>query len=151
MKIKKNLFLKLLTVLCLFILVSCGSSLERPKSNTDYKNIIGNPIKIANIEVAQYDFPEKMKWDEAKAAVTKLGDGWGLPTKDELNVLYQNKDKIGGFASDVYWSSTEWSITTEDDLNFAWFQKFGNGFQGNGDKDVANKNYTSYVRAIRAF
>ena len=91
-----------------------------------------------------------MKWDEAKAAVTKLGDGWGLPTKDELNVLYQNKDKIGGFASDVYWSSTEWSIT-EDDLNFAWFQKFGNGFQGNGDKDVANKNYTSYVRAIRAF
>ena len=140
MKIKKNLFLKLFTVLCLFILISCGSSLERPKSNTDYKNIIGNPIKIANIEVAQYDFPEKMKWDEAKAAVTKLGDGWGLPTKDELNVLYQNKDKIGGFASSTYWSSTE------NDYNFAWFQYFYNGFQNYG-----NKNGTYYVRAIRVF
>ena len=81
-----------------------------------------------------------MKWDEAKAAVTKLGDGWGLPTKDELNVLYQNKDKIGGFASSTYWSSTE------NDYNFAWFQYFYNGFQNYG-----NKNGTYYVRAIRVF
>ena len=140
MKIKKNLFLELFTVLCLFILISCGSSLERPKSNTDYKNIIGNPIKIANIEVAQYDFPEKMKWDEAKAAVTKLGDGWGLPTKDELNVLYQNKDKIGGFAGNYYWSSTE------ANNYYAWFQDFNVGVQVNVDKVNAY-----YVRAIRAF
>ncbi len=32
--------------------------------------------------------------------------GWRLPTKDELMTLYNNKDLIGGFASDLYWSST---------------------------------------------
>ena len=81
-----------------------------------------------------------MKWDEAQAAVTKLGDGWGLPTKDELNVLYQNKDKIGGFAGNYYWSSTE------ANNYYAWFQDFNVGVQVNVDKVNAY-----YVRAIRAF
>ena len=40
-------------------------------------------------------------------ACAALGGGWRLPTKDELNILYENKDKIGGFASNNYWSSTE--------------------------------------------
>lgn len=40
---------------------------------------------------------EKPKGEWKKGA--DLGDGWRLPTKDELNVLYENKDKIGGFAS----------------------------------------------------
>ncbi len=36
-----------------------------------------------------------MNWDDAKEACENLGDGWRLPTKDELNILYKNKDKIG--------------------------------------------------------
>ena len=44
--------------------------------------------------------------------VKDLVDGWRLPTLDELNKLYNNKDKIGGFKTTVfdavwYWSSTE--------------------------------------------
>lgn len=31
---------------------------------------------------------------------------WRLPTIDELMVLYNNRDKIGGFAKDGYWSSS---------------------------------------------
>jgi hypothetical protein len=32
---------------------------------------------------------------------------WYLPSYDELNKLYENKDYIGGFSNDYYWSSTE--------------------------------------------
>ena len=32
---------------------------------------------------------------------------WFLPSKDELNKLYQNRNLIGGFGSDYYWSSLE--------------------------------------------
>jgi hypothetical protein len=73
---------------------------------------------------------------------------WFLPSKDELNEMYQNiglgnalgLGNIGGFATNYYWSSSE------DGTNFAWLQYFDNFFQIYGSKD-----YTSKVRAVRAF
>ena len=102
--------------------------------------IIGVPIKIGDIEVAQHDFPNEMTWDEAKKECESLGSGWRLPNEDELNTLYQNKDKIGGFANNLYWSST--GVVSY----YAWFQNFNDGSQYDSDK-----NDTYYVRAIRAF
>ena len=67
---------------------------------------------------------------------------WYLPSKDELNQLYINKDLIGGFTGDEYWSSTEYSS------NLAWRQNF---FIGNGNQGVLNKVNTFSVRAVRAF
>ncbi|PQB07937.1 hypothetical protein BST83_12855 [Polaribacter filamentus] len=74
---------------------------------------------------------------------------WFLPSKDELNEMYQNMATInstaaanGGsaFSTNYYWSSTEFA------LNFALLQYFYNGFQ-----NYNNKNVTYYVRAVRAF
>ena len=74
---------------------------------------------------------------------------WYLPSKQELNLMYQNKTTINttaitnsgtAFASDYYWSSTEGSNYN------AWKRTFGNGDQANDDKGS-----TSRVRAIRAF
>nr|NQU92812.1 DUF1566 domain-containing protein [Bacteroidota bacterium] len=65
---------------------------------------------------------------------------WYLPSKDELNKLYLNKEAIGGFASAYYWSSTE------SNNNSAWKQYFGNGNQSSWGKTL-----TYFVRAIRAF
>ena len=64
---------------------------------------------------------------------------WFLPSKDELNEMYQNKSTIGGFANNIYWSSTEYN-------NGAWLQYFFNGIQ-----NVDGKFYPNAVRAIRAF
>ena len=51
-------------------------------------SIIGKPIKIGKLEVAQNDFPKTMFWNDTVKACTDLGKGWRLPTKDELNLLY---------------------------------------------------------------
>ena len=104
-------------------------------------SVIGKPIRLQKFEVAQYDFIEEMNWKDAKAACAKLGKGWRLPTKDELNLLYINKDKIGGFANDYYWSSAEYSSYN------AWYQYFNNGEQDYHDK----KDHGCSVRAVRAF
>ena len=80
-----------------------------------------------------------MNWHEAKIACKTLRKGWRLPTKDELSMLYENKEEIGGFANYFYWSSTEL-----DNLS-AWLQYFNYGIQ-----NVGNKNLTYYVRAVRA-
>jgi len=101
------------------------------------KNV--STIKIGNLEIMTEDLGFN-DWYGAVKACADLGDGWRLPTKDELNILYENKDKIGGFAN-YYWSSTE------SDSNTAWFQDFDDGYQGYGDK----ASLTSYVRAVRAF
>jgi hypothetical protein len=71
--------------------------------------------------------------------VVTYGD-WYLPSKYELNLLYLQKGVVGGFANDLYWSSTE------DNNTSAWAQVFNAGLQVS-----INKNFTYYVRAVRAF
>ena len=65
---------------------------------------------------------------------------WYLPSKDELNLLYQQKTVVGGFAYNNYWSSSE------DGSSNAWVQYFDNGYQ-----DYFDKRNTLPVRAVRAF
>ena len=43
---------------------------------------------------------------------------WFLPSIMELNELYQNKDIIGGFANQIYWSSSEFSSSHAMTLYF---------------------------------
>lgn len=103
---------------------------------------IGTPIKIFNFEVAENDFPggEKMTWEDAKKACDSLGDGWRLPTKDELNILYLNRTNLNGFKDSYsYWSSTE-------DGNLTLLVSFMNGPQVTA---VSKSRYGWPVRAIR--
>ncbi len=74
---------------------------------------------------------------------------WYLPSKKELELMYQNKATIdatagtnGGsaLASEIYWSSTDGSTGS------AWMQYFDTGVQ-----EIRNKNLANRVRAVRAF
>ena len=71
-------------------------------------------------------------------------DDWFLPSKDELNKMYENlySEGVGGFAPDRYWSSSEYSSFN------AWYQYFYNGYQS---KNVSKVHGNIRVRAIRAF
>ena len=67
---------------------------------------------------------------------------WFLPSKDELNLMYNNL-KINGkgnFSNTFYWSSTEGGVQT------VWCQDFGNGIQ-----DYNSKLNNYHVRAVRKF
>jgi hypothetical protein len=102
------------------------------------KPIVLHKSLILDFEVYPTDLGE-MNWDKAKKACANLGDGWRLPTKDELNLIYENKNVVGGFANIYYWSSTE--IVGND----AWDQNFNDGGQY-----YSNKGNPNYVRAVRA-
>jgi len=67
---------------------------------------------------------------------------WFLPSKDELNLMYENLKVfgVGGFVF-YYWSSSE------SDANFAWVQDFDNGVQYYNNTKLNPER----VRAVRAF
>jgi hypothetical protein len=86
-------------------------------------SIIGTPIKINNLEIAEKDLPGLYSWNDAKACCASLGEGWRLPTKDELNEIYIKKNEITGLKTEKYCCSTEF------DKSYAWMQNFKNGDQ----------------------
>ena len=65
---------------------------------------------------------------------------WFLPSKNELNELYVQRNNIGGFTASGYWASSEIQ------LNTAWCQNFFNGGQSELFKDSELN-----VRAVRSF
>jgi len=92
------------------------------------------------------DQSEKSTWKEAKSICNNLNlngyTDWHLPSKIELNVMYENVNRngLGFFGNAAFWSSSETSV------GYAWFQYFGNGHQYNAHKEGVN-----YVRAVRTF
>lgn len=87
-------------------------------------------------------------WDDAKSWCRGHGDGWYLPSKGELLVVYSNKslvnktlvDKGKKLKSDWYWTSTEYNEFC------AWDVSMGGGYT-----DVNNKLDDDSVRAVSAF
>ena len=95
------------------------------------------------LEVAPEDIG-RLTWRDAISAAQNYEHNgfsdWYLPSQNELDAMYEKRDMIGGFSTDNYWSSSEYGG------NGAWFQYFVIGNQG-----YSNKNYTNYVRPVRAF
>ena len=104
-------------------------------------SIIGNSITIDNLVIAQNDFPEIMNWEDAKKACKSLGNGWRLPSKDELKIMYKNFNKIGGFEFRYYWSSNE---SSNDDARVTYFN---DGFFAG--QTTSPKRFQYKVRAVK--
>ena len=73
--------------------------------------------------------PGLLAWNEAVEWAGSLGEGWRLPTIGELRIAYEQK--VDGFASGYYWSSSEFNF-----FYLAWLQSFVNGLQYNYSKDT---------------
>lgn len=94
------------------------------------------------------DAPLTYTFNEATAYAKELDahghNDWRVPTKDELNVLFNNRAAIGGFIltgsnpAGWYWSASQ------ADNWVAWAQRFSDGDQINN-----NKANPSSLRPIR--
>jgi hypothetical protein len=68
---------------------------------------------------------------------------WSLPSKDELNKLYLNRNLVGNFTD---WNLWYWSSSESSNAAYAWYQSFSDGSQSEDDK-----NAQKGIRAIRSF
>ena len=89
-------------------------------------------------------------WETAKSMAKSFRGGgyndWYLPTKDELNLVYQNLRKPGIISG----NSWHWSSSQYDKYN-SWVQDFSDGNQDFDGNQLSYKRGTYSVRAIRAF
>ena|SRR5579862_4418643 len=79
------------------------------------------------------DAPLTMEFNQATAYAAKLDanghDDWRVPTKNELNVLFNNRAAIGRFdISGSYPAGWYWSATPGDWWG-AWCQRLSDGLQ----------------------
>ena len=91
-------------------------------------------------QVADADFPQEMHWNDAMKACSSLGDGWRLPTKEELKGMYEllHRKGRGNFKDEYYWSGSQVNPGR------AWLMFFGDGGVDDGNKDISHQ-----VRAVR--
>ena len=86
----------------------------------------------------------------AAKLVDALTDGgytdWYIPSKDELNLLYLNRNLVGNFSNwpNWYWSSSEWRPWAPEQN--AWYQ-----YMDDGTVSFESKGAQKGVRAIRSF
>ena len=94
--------------------------------------------KTLEFEVKESDELEEMTWYEAMEKFKDDTEGWRLPTKEELNLMYENKEKLN-MVRFWYWSSSP--IID----GYAWAQGFGGGFQ-----DWYDRGSDGRVRCVRS-
>ncbi len=115
-----------------------GYEIEVGGTSTDIGSGKSNTEKIVN-QLGPGNYAARLCYD------FELGgfDDWFLPSNDELNELYKQKDSVGGFVSflSLYWSSSE------STSRYTWSQFFSN----NGIRALSSKFDTRDVRAVRAF
>ena len=79
-----------------------------------------------------------MTWYNAMESCKNLGDGWMLPTKEELNLMYRKKENLRILPLHGYWSCDEYDITS------AYYKYFFTGFEY-----VFEKRFPAFARPIR--
>jgi hypothetical protein len=133
-------------LLVINLLLSCNS--VPPESNWDYTKVIGKTIQLVRIEraetleIAEFDFPTPTNWVDAKKLCSNLGLGWRLPSKDELNYMYKNRDKIKGLKYENYWNGKE-DMSTKY-YGYANYQNLYNGGFG-----FQYQSVRAFVRAVK--
>lgn len=114
---------------------------DSPNGASELNITSDTTVRIASLEVMDWDLGNQMEWGPAQKACAALGNGWRLPTINELNLLYNYKDEIGGFNLNNYWSSS--LLEHEND---AWSQSFLEGVQS--EANIINEFFVRPVRSI---
>ena len=104
----------------------------------------GQHGKVMSISQTECD------WYDAKTWCATLGQGWKLPTKDELLVIYSKKSVVNSVLSAngyqlVHENACYWSSDKETD-GYMWIVSMENG-----ETDGEGKNNFDYVRAVASF
>ena len=98
-----------------------------------------NTNSLIGMNLQPYTDGWHVVWDKVNEFRSGRSDKWFVPSKDELNLIYTNRDSLSGLTTinnsnlkPFYWSSSE------SNAYFAWSQFFDNGTQYG---DIKNRKF----------
>ena len=104
---------------------------------------IGVGLPNTETMIAKYSDNYAFWWRLIKEKRDSTGLKWFMPSKDELDMMYDNRTVITGQGGDAFKTNNAYWSSSEYDSDFAWRQFFSSGEQSNG------KDYSSYCRLLR--
>lgn len=105
---------------------------------------LSNTNSLIEMNLQPYTSGWYVIWDKIREFRQNHSDQWFLPSKDELNLVYETRSNLSNLSTSnfpIYRSSTE---TTSFE---AGYQSFATGYQA----DHAKNNHTYRCRLCRAF
>jgi hypothetical protein len=105
-------------------------------------------IDGSNFLVAEKDYAKDLGWDDAIKISATIGEGWRLPSKEELQEVYLNKEKLNLKSEAAYWSASE----TEDAKTQRNFLGFSKGKSKNAWLlDFTNGEWCDFIEKSKKF
>ena len=98
--------------------------------------VVGCGLPNTEAMVAKYSDNDTYWWKLIKKKKDSTGLKWFMPSKDEFNLVYENKNIITSAGGNIPQSNRYWS-SSENDSNYAWYQHFSTGNQSDNLKLVS--------------
>lgn len=99
-------------------------------------------LKDYDLMVMKEDIRNNINYAAAEKVCKELQIGgftdWRLPTRDELQIIYSQKEFIGGFQDGRYWTSTKYDNIYGEEINCKFFISFENGHINGSSVDNFN-------------
>jgi len=136
----------------MFAGVATPSMAQKAKPKTQAPQKLTFEFEGETIEVANKDFTNVMNWWDAIKACKKLGNGWRLPSIDELRVIYKQLHTEG--MGDLSTHNTDWSSSTFSGIakgaeTYSAYDAWDFSFE-DAKNDYPNyKENALHVRAVR--
>ena len=114
-----------------------GYNTETGITNTEVGTGLANTNALIEMNLQPRTSGWWVVWDKVEEFRQSHSDKWFVPSKDELNLIYQQISNLNNISTSssgypYYWSSSERSS------HFAWFQSF---ISGNQDYDLKLNHY----------
>ena len=98
---------------------------------------IGVGLPNTEAMITKYGDDDTYWWKLIKEKRDSTGLDWFMPSKDELDMMYDNRTVITGQGGDAFKTDTSYWSSSENDSNYAWYQHFSNGNQSDNLKLVS--------------
>ena len=105
---------------------------------------IGVGLPNTNAMITKYATNTSYWWKLIKEKRDNTGLNWFMPSKNELNLIYKNRNIITGQVGDAFKTDNAYWSSTESNSDTAWLHYFSTGLQSN-----YSKSYSLYCRLLR--
>ena len=106
---------------------------------------VGYGLPNTEAMISKYGDNDTYWWKLIKQKRDNTGLNWFMPSKDELDMLYDNKSVISSEGGDAFQTDTYYWSSSEYNSYGAWGQDFSSGAQ----EGYGNKGTTHHCRLLR--